>query len=398
MEDDVVYGYGRDVTAEKLNAQALASAENALRQSQKLEVIGQLTGGIAHDFNNLLMAVIANLDLLKRNLPQDPKVARLIDGAIQGANRGASLTQRLLAFARRQELELAPARITSLVKGIGDLITKSIGADVELHYELDERLPLALVDANQIELALLNLVVNARDALPDGGSVTITTERLELQGDEQLPAGTYVRVAVSDNGVGMDAETLAKATEPFFSTKELGKGTGLGLSMIHGLAIQLHGALRIRSAPGNGTCAELLLPTTEDMPTTPAPVTEQGTAPTVTRRSILVVDDDPLIAMSTVDLLEDLGHSVREANSGDEALEIIHGGEHFDLVVTDYSMPRMTGGQLAMALRQIRPHLPILLATGYADLPPGAEIDLPRLAKPYDQRQLQREIAKLFTS
>jgi PAS domain S-box-containing protein len=398
MEDDVVYGYGRDVTAEKQNAEALASAENALRQSQKMEVIGQLTGGVAHDFNNLLMAVIANLDLLKRKLPQDPKTARLIDGAIQGANRGASLTQRLLAFARRQELELAPASITTLVKGVGDLITKSIGADVELRYELDERLPLALVDANQVELALLNLVVNARDALPNGGSVTITTQPLELPGDEQLPAGIYVRLAVSDNGVGMNAETLAKATEPFFSTKELGKGTGLGLSMIHGLAIQLHGALRIRSTPGNGTCAELLLPATEDKPAAPGPVAETGVTRGVARRSILVVDDDPLIAMSTVDLLEDLGHSVREANSGDEALAIIRGGVHFDLVVTDYSMPRMNGGQLATALRQIRPDLPILLATGYADLPPGAEIDLPRLAKPYDQKQLQREMAKLFTS
>lgn len=399
MEDDIVYGYGRDVTEEKLNAAALASAEEALRQSQKMEVIGQLTGGVAHDFNNLLMAIIANLDLLRRHLPEDPRTTRLIDGAVQGANRGASLTQRLLAFARRQELELAPASVTTLVRGVGDLIAKSIGPGIELRYALDEELPFALVDPNQIELALLNLVVNARDALPEGGCVTIATERVALSEEQHLPAGTYIRLSVSDDGVGMDEETLAKATEPFFSTKELGKGTGLGLSMVHGLAIQLGGALRIRSTRGEGTCAELLLPVTEEGPPASAPAPESRVAaPAATRRTILVVDDDPLIAMSTADLLQNLGHSVREANSGAEALEIVRSGEHFDLVVTDYSMPKMNGGQLALALRQLRPDLPILLATGYADLPPGGEIDLPRLAKPYDQNQLQREMAKFFGS
>lgn len=397
-EGDLVYGYGRDVTEEKLNAEALASAENALRQSQKMEVIGQLTGGVAHDFNNLLMAITANLDLLKRHMPDDPKATRLIDGAIQGASRGASLTQRLLAFARRQDLELVAVSVTELVRGVGDLIMKSAGPGVELRYQLDEELPLAMVDANQVELALLNLVVNARDALRDGGCVTIATERVVLASEQHLPSGPYVRLAVSDDGVGMDEETLARATEPFFSTKEIGKGTGLGLSMIHGLAIQLNGALRISSTPGEGTCAELLLPVTEERPAAPAPVAEPSVTPAAATRTILVVDDDPLVAMSTVDLLENLGHSVREANSGAEALEIVRSGEHFDLVVTDYSMPRMNGGQLAIALREIRPDLPILLATGYADLPPGAGIDLPRLAKPYDQSQLQREIAKFFGS
>lgn len=398
-EDDLVYGYGRDITEQKHNVEALESAEEALRQSQKMEVVGQLTGGVAHDFNNLLMAIAANLDLLRRHVPEDEKTARLIDGAIKGANRGASLTQRLLAFARRQQLELVPTNLTALVRGVGELITKSVGAEVELVYELDEAIPHALLDANQIELALLNLVVNARDALPEGGRVRIATDRVELAEDGGLPDGVYVRLSVSDDGVGMDEATLAKATEPFFSTKELGKGTGLGLSMIHGLAIQLNGTLRLDSKTGEGTRAELLLPATEARTQAPPPEAGLSSAERAgTRRTILVVDDDPLIAMSTVDLLEDLGHVVREANSAIEALGYVESGERFDLVVTDYSMPKMNGGQLAMALRKLQPDLPILLASGYADLPPGVEIDLPRLAKPYDQKQLQREIAKLLGS
>ena len=396
LEDDVVYGYGRDITEQKLSAEALASAEGALRQSQKMEVIGQLTGGVAHDFNNLLMAIIANLDLLKRHVPDDPKADRLIDGAIQGANRGASLTQRLLAFARRQELALAPADITALVQGVGALLMKSIGSEVELRYKLEDTIPPALVDANQVELALLNLVVNSRDALPDGGVVTIATSEVTLSGDEHLADGSYVSLSVTDNGIGMDEDTLAKATEPFFSTKELGKGTGLGLSMIHGLAIQLNGSLRLSSKPGEGTRAELLLPVTEEHPLLAEPTIELNAVAATSRWAILVVDDDPLIAMSTADLLEDLGHVVRDVNSAAEAIGLVESGERFDLVVTDYSMPKMNGGQLAAVLRRIQPELPILLATGYADLPAGTEIDLPRLSKPYDQKQLQREIAKLL--
>ncbi|MBS7700571.1 MULTISPECIES: PAS domain-containing protein [unclassified Chelatococcus] len=396
-EGELVYGYGRDITEQKLNAEALASAENALRQSQRMEAVGQLTGGVAHDFNNLLVAIIANLDLLRRHVPKDAKTTRLIDGAIQGANRGASLTQRLLAFARRQELALASIDVTALVKGVRELITKSVGPNIEVRYELDPAIPPVLADVNQVELALLNLVVNARDALPHGGRVTISTSRVSLVSDEDLADGIYVCLAVTDNGTGMDAETLAKATEPFFSTKELGKGTGLGLSMILGLALQLEGGLRLHSKPGEGARAELLLPLTEiPKQVSSPPVTEGKMNKATSQRSILVVDDDPLIAMSTVDMLEDLGHRVTEANSAMQAIELVQSGERFDLVITDYSMPKMNGGQLAEALRQIEPELPIMLATGYAELPPGSELDLPRLAKPYDQSQLQREIVKLL--
>lgn len=212
-----------------------------------------------------------------------------------------------------------------------------------------------------------------------------------------LGQGTYIVLSVTDNGSGMDEATLKKAVDPFFSTKELGKGTGLGLSMIHGLAVQLNGALRLASKPGVGTTAELWLPATERRPEQPAE-TDMAPAQAASRLKILLVDDDTLIAMSSVEMLEDLGHDVVEANSGSQALELIRSGGHFDVMITDYSMPGMTGAQLAQAVRTIRPKLPIVLATGYADLPAGAEVDLPRLAKPYNQAKLAREIHKALAS
>ena len=370
-------------------------AEEQLRQSQKMEAIGQLTGGVAHDFNNLLMAVLGNLELLRKHLTDDPKAARLIEGAFQGARRGAALTQRLLAFARRQDLQVAPVDLAELVRGMNDLLLRSVGSTSSLYFDLDDGLPLALVDGNQVELALLNLAVNARDAMPDGGSLTIALKLAQLTAARSdLAPGDYLCLSVTDNGQGMDAETLKKAIDPFFSTKELGKGTGLGLSMIHGLALQLKGALQLNSTVGEGTRAELWLPVSVQ------PVEAAPAAPVVAPTSvssaarILMVDDDALIAMSSVDMLEDLGHAVTEANSGAQALKILEAGEKFDLMITDYSMPGMTGGQLAKAVRDMLPDLPILLATGYADLPPGAGIDLPRLGKPYTQDQLAAEIAK----
>ena len=373
------------------------AAEELLRQAQKMEMIGQLTGGVAHDFNNLLMAVIGNLDLLRRHIPEDPKTARFIDGALQGAQRGAALTQRLLAFARRQDLKPEPRNLSELVLDMGGLLERSVGQQIELRRDLPANLPLAMLDANQIELALLNLVVNARDAMPDGGVISIKVDVAETRGSLELPAGRYVRLIVSDTGLGMDEDTLSKATEPFFSTKELGKGTGLGLSMIHGLAIQLNGALKLASEVGRGTTAELWLPVTAQLAEggslSNAVEAEPKEAAKVT---ILVVDDDVLVAMSTVDMLEDLGHEVIEANSGDEALTILRNGRTIDLLITDYSMPKMNGAQLAKAALELHPGLPILLATGYAELPPGVDIDLPRLAKPYQQHQLAAEVVKMM--
>jgi CheY-like chemotaxis protein len=279
-----------------------------------------------------------------------------------------------------------------------DLLRRSVGSSISIETILPATLPPALVDANQLELALLNLAVNARDAMPDGGTLSISLRDAQVAGDDgTLDKGAYLVLAVADSGTGMDAETLKKAVDPFFSTKELGKGTGLGLSMIHGLAVQLNGALRLTSELGVGTTAELWLPATEQRPERVIEA-ELPVPQAASRLKILLVDDDALIAMSSVDMLEDLGHEVVEANSGAQALELISSGQHFDLVITDYSMPGMTGAQLAQAARDIYPALPIVLATGYADLPAGTDIDLPRLAKPYDQAQLAKEIAKAMAS
>ena len=371
-------------------------AQEQVRHLQKLESIGQLTGGVAHDFNNLLTAVMGNLELLRKRLPANPSFDRLIDGAMQGAQRGAALTQRLLAFARRQSLEPRAVDMADLVRGMDELLHRSIGPSVDMVLDLPPNLPAAQADANQIELALLNLAVNARDAMPDGGTLTIALDCAVTGEAQDLDAGRYVRLIVSDTGTGMDGDTLRRAIEPFFSTKELGKGTGLGLSMIHGLALQLNGALRLLSEPERGTRAELWLPVAigaaAAVPVEPATVDQA-----VPRHAtLLFVDDDYLISLSTASLLEDLGHTVIKAASGADALFVLRQGRPIDLLITDYAMPGMTGIELATVARRLRPDLPILLATGYADLPTSAALDLPRLSKPYQQRQLAEQIASLL--
>ena len=370
-------------------------AEEVLRQVQKMEMIGQLTGGVAHDFNNLLMAVMGNLELLRKQV-RDEKLARLVDGALQGARRGASLTQRLLAFARQQDLKIESIHLSRLIKGMAELLERSVGASIELVLALPEELPLTLADANQIELALLNLVVNARDAMPDGGTISIAVEVVHAAKYVDLADGDYIRVSVADTGYGMNATTLSKAMEPFFTTKELGKGTGLGLSMVHGLALQLNGALRLESVMGTGTRAELWLPVAREAAEASTPIEAAPDETTVVAHgvTILLVDDDPLISDSTAYLLEDLGHEVIEADSGANALAVLRSGKKVDLLITDYSMPKMTGMQLAHAARELRPDLPIVIATGYADLPSGSTLDIVRLRKPYQQHQLVAEISK----
>ncbi|WP_081852078.1 hybrid sensor histidine kinase/response regulator [Pseudorhizobium marinum] len=376
-------------------------AEEQLRQSQKMEAIGQLTGGVAHDFNNLLMAVLANLELLRKHVSDDVKARRLIDGALQGARRGASLTQRLLAFARRQELQVGPVDLGRLVIGMEELLQRSVGSSVVIDTAVPDHLPLVSADANQVELALLNLAVNARDAMPDGGRIRIRLHEVELRDAAgHLACGRYLVLSVADEGHGMDEATLQKAVEPFFSTKELGKGTGLGLSMIHGLALQLKGDLRLKSTPGKGTTAELLIPVST------AIAAEAGIETAVAGegglrsgpKRILLVDDDVLIAMSSVDMLLDLGHDVVEAHSGQQALSCLADAPPFDLLITDYSMPGMTGGELAAIARARHPKLPILIASGYAELPAGTTLDVARLPKPYTQDQLALEIDRLTAS
>ena len=370
--------------------------EAQLRQMQKLESIGQLTGGVAHDFNNLLTAVIGNLELLRKRVPANPSSDRLIDGAMQGAQRGAALTQRLLAFARHQALDARPVDLGELVRGMDDLLHRSLGPSVTMTQDLPAGIPPAHVDANQVELALLNLAVNSRDAMPEGGTLTLALDLTETDAASDLAAGRYVRLTVSDTGAGMDSETLRKSIEPFFSTKDVGKGTGLGLSMIHGLAQQLKGALRLSSTPGEGTRAELWLPVALGAARVTAPELPAKESDETRRATLLFVDDDFLIGLSTTSLLEDLGHTVVKASSGPEALEVLRSGGPIDLMITDYAMPGMTGLELAEQARALRPDLPILLATGYADLPTRPKFALPRLSKPYQQQQLAEQIQSLL--
>jgi signal transduction histidine kinase/CheY-like chemotaxis protein len=368
--------------------------EDAFRQAQKMEAVGQLTGGIAHDFNNLLAAVLGNLKLLRKRLNEDAAALRLIEGAIEGAERGASLTQRLLAFARQQDLHPTSVDVAELVHGMLEMLRRSIGPLIQIETEFAAELWPAHVDANQLELALLNLVVNARDAMPEGGRLTLSAHNATVvaAADDALDAGEYVCLAVADTGAGMDEATLAHATEPFFTTKGAGKGTGLGLSMVHGLAAQSGGALRLTSRPGAGTTAELWLPRAEAMPARAAAAPRQ--APQVPRScTVLLVDDDALISMATCEMLKDLGHRVVEAHSGSKALDILRAGTAVDLVVSDEAMPNMRGTQLAAAIRAAWPDLPIILATGYAELPKGSELQLPLLRKPYSQQDLAAAIA-----
>ncbi|KWV60171.1 hybrid sensor histidine kinase/response regulator [Bradyrhizobium macuxiense] len=369
-------------------------AQEQLRHAQKMEAIGQLTGGVAHDFNNLLMAVMGNLDLLRKRMPEDPRLRRLIDGALQGAERGASLTQRLLAFARQQDLRAVPVDLGALVRDMSNLLERSLGPRVTLRLNIPEGLPPAFVDTNQLELAILNLAINARDAMSEGGTIEIRLATWQAKNDPALRPGNYLKLSVVDTGSGMAPDILKRAIEPFFSSKPVGKGTGLGLSMVHGLAVQLGGALQLASEVGKGTTATLLLPVATAAPELEGPVF----APQKVKRSavILLVDDDPLIAMSTTEMLEDLGHRVIGASSGQHALEILRSDQPIDLMMTDHMMPGMTGIELAAASREIRPQLAVLLATGYAELPEGIQVDLPRLAKPYHQDQLRERLDQLL--
>jgi PAS domain S-box-containing protein len=384
----------RDLTERRETQKALEEAREAFFQSQKIEAIGRLTGGVAHDFNNLLMAVMGSLELLRRRLPDDPKTIRLIDNAMQAAERGASLTQRMLAFARRQDLSLAPVELPAMVRGMADLLERSLGPGHTIETRFPLQLDRVIADANQLELALLNLVVNARDAMPDGGRVIIGARETEPAADPKLESGRCVCLFVRDEGEGMDEETLARAMEPFFTTKGVGKGTGLGLSMVHGLAEQSNGRLTLKSRKGEGTTAELWLPVAA-----PADETEDGAEeaeapelPQTTRAlRVLAVDDDQLVLMNTGAMLEELGHEVIEAASAKEALKFLEKHE-FDLVITDHAMPDMTGLELIGLVRESWPDLPVLIATGFAELPTGSEAVAPRLAKPFGQRQLAQSI------
>ncbi|QIO48094.1 PAS domain S-box protein (plasmid) [Rhizobium leguminosarum bv. trifolii] len=387
----------RDITEKMETQRALEQAREELFQSQKMEAIGQLTGGIAHDFNNLLMAVLGSLEILKKRMPRDLSLTSLVDNAMQGAQRGAALTQRMLAFSRRQELHMEPIDVSGLVRGMMDMLSRSLGPLTVIETSFPVRLPTILTDPNQLEMAILNLVVNARDAMPSGGRIVLRASEESLpSGEGPLSPGRYVRIAVIDQGEGMDAKTLERAITPFFTTKGVGKGTGLGLSMVQGLASQSGGRLVMKSSLGEGTTAELWFPVaTVEQGTEAAADRPQQEENASRRLRIVAVDDDGLVLMNTTLMLEDLGHTVFEAMGGPEALDILR-KQQVDLVICDHAMPRMTGAQLAEAIRSEWPDMPIILATGYAEIPEGAGIvDLPRLGKPFSQAQLAEAISRI---
>ncbi len=375
--------------------------EEALAQlfeAQKLDTIGQLTGGVAHDFNNLLMAVLGSLNLLKKRLPVDENSERLVANAIQAAERGAALTQRLLAFARRQELKPQAVSFPELFDNIQDLLAKAVGPGVSIRKQISASMPLLLIDNNQLELALLNLFVNARDAMVGAGTITVCASEERAPHPSNLATGRYVRISVSDDGEGMDEATAARAAEPFFTTKGLGKGTGFGLSMVHGLAAQSGGILELSSVKGEGTTVSVWLPVAEGiLAQAPIEETAQAEESSVSTQPlrVLVVDDDALVSMGTSAMLEDLGHVAVEAASAARALEILASDNSFDLIITDHAMPGMTGAELARFIFSTFPELPVILASGYAELPDDEGLsDLLRMTKPFTQEQLHAAVKR----
>lgn len=372
-------------------------ADAQLAQAQKMDAIGQLTGGVAHDFNNLLTPIVGSLDLMRRRHKDDERTQRMIGGALQAAERAATLTQRLLAFARRQALQPRAVDIGGLIDGLVDLIRRSLGPSITVVLEVPRHLSSARVDPNQLELALLNLAINARDAMPGGGRLTLTVSQSVVDDRNLigLAAGSYIRLTAADTGTGMDRATLARATEPFFSTKGVGKGTGLGLSMVHGLAAQSGGTLRLTSEPGAGTAVELWLPATEEAP---VDTIETAPEPVQARRGakVLLVDDEDLVRAATADMLRDIGYVVVEMASASQALSAIRSGVDADILVSDYLMPGMTGGQLIGELRSSGIRMPALLVTGYAAAGEDVPDDIPRLAKPFRQVDLAARVDELL--
>ena len=356
-----------------------------VQQMQKLESLGQLTGGIAHDFNNLLQVVSGNLEILARRLPDDPDIKSRLARAADAADRGSALTARLLAFARRQDLKPEAVDVPTLINGMTGMLRSSLGPTIELAVEFEDGLPPIHTDANQLELALLNVALNARDAMPDGGrlQLAVRRENVKARSVRGLNAGECVCIALMDTGIGMDEATLRRATEPFFTTKELGKGTGLGLSMAYGVAAQSGGALCVASQAGIGTTVELYFPTAEKAAAEPPPRASPDITVASRPCNVLLVDDDPLVAVTAESMLESLGHQVHMASSGAEALKVLQGDSMIDLVITDHAMAHMTGSELADRIRGLRPNLPVILSTGYAELPGAKEAGLPRLSKPY---------------
>jgi PAS domain S-box-containing protein len=406
-DQNLIYAVARDVTAEKAAAERLRAAEEALRQSQKMEAVGQLTGGIAHDFNNLLTGIVGSLDLMQTRLNQGrtDRAGRYIEAAMASANRAAALTHRLLAFARRQPLVPKPVDANQLILSLEDLLRRTIGETINLEITPSDRLWRTLCDPNQLESTLLNLAINARDAMPGGGKLAITTTNTTVgaadAGSTGMQPGDYICITVADTGTGMTADVAARAFDPFFTTKPIGQGTGLGLSMIYGFARQSNGHIALDTAPGRGTSIRLCLPRHDGL-------SEADQAPqagrdkvAATGETVLVVEDEPVVRGVIIEMLHDQGYLTREAADGAAGLRILQLDKPVDLLLTDIGLPGMNGRQLADQARELRPDLKILFMTGYAEnaanaegfLQPGMDM----ITKPFDLGHLSQRVRDIIS-
>jgi signal transduction histidine kinase/CheY-like chemotaxis protein len=372
--------------------QAPGGANSAPERDDRLGSLIRIAGGFAHDFNNLLTPVVAGLDIVRRRVP-DERSQRLISGALQSSERAAGLVQRLLAFAGKQRLNPRPMSPTGVLEGLSDLMRPVLRPEVELRMDVPPDLPAVMADPEQIEVALLNLVANAQDAMPAGGRLTISAELVDTE-DDPVPGlrpGQYVSLAVSDTGQGMEADTLRQAVEPFFTTKQAGQGTGLGLSMVHGFAAQSGGMFRLLSEQGRGTAAVLFLPVATSE-ARPADAGGEG----VHRAIVLLVDDEDLVRLAMAEGLRELGYDVEEVSSASEALEAIAAGFRPDILITDHMMPGMKGSDLAREVSQRLPGLPILMVTGFAQLPPEETRGINVMGKPFRQADLASRLALML--
>jgi PAS domain S-box-containing protein len=372
----------------------LKAAQEQLRQSQKMEALGQLTGGIAHDFNNLLTVVVGGLDIIAKRA-EDAKLKRYADNALAAAERGARLTGQLLAFSRVQRLEVRPTYVAPLVENMRPLLRNVLGPGITKQFDVDEAMMPVLADPTQLEVAVLNLAINARDAMPDGGILTFTSRPVHVTGDSELEDGDYIELTISDTGVGMPAEVLERAFEPFFTTKEVGKGTGLGLSMVYGMARQSGGAARIESIPGEGTSVKLYFrKADEEVLEAAAGIDEPASAIVpLAPVSVLVIDDDPDVRAFIATSLDEIGYRVREASDGREGLAAIE-RERPDLVVIDFIMPGMSGADVARKILDKHPDQPILFVSGYSETEAVKRTapDTPLLAKPFRAEALHKAV------